>query len=201
MFWQLKEAAFIHDEMYHIEEIHNPVDYFGGIDWWGNIKYPEPDIEISFYAPEASLLPDVLWTGSLISVFSDTLLQLLMSLNIKFEAFTTRFFDRQSVEEVLLPYQVFRSLELEAAVDHENSISYFEKIPGGMVVKYYSKLVIKNNILSEFFRLENHRNMLIVSDLVKQKMEGTDIQGFEFLDLSRLDDYKVTTDKLFEQFE
>ena len=187
MFWQIDSKS--NDELYDLIIKGNPDRMDLQPPWWGDTPMPEgkiQKIEYDLSVKNISSLPDVLWTGNTTEVYSTKMLSVLDSFNVRYEVFKTVFTDPRTSEKLEIPYVVFRLLEVEDAIDYEQTI-VVEKVIGGFAIPGIKKLVIKEGVNKHFFRLNGFENLTIISDSLKKTLDANKITGLEY---TREDDFQ-----------
>ena len=180
MYWKIKSKA--NEKLYDLVIKGNPDRIGQKPQWWGDIPMPEgkiPEIKYDLSVKNVNNLPDVLWTGNNTEVYSARMLAILDSFDIRYEVFKTIFTDSRTSEKLDIPYVSFRLLEVEDAIDYDQSV-IGEKVIGGFAIPVIKRLVIKKGICKHFFRLKDFENLQIISDPLKKELDANKITGLGY---------------------
>jgi hypothetical protein len=147
--------------------------------WWYGEPLELPTPNFIFTIEENAPKLDNYWTGNLFNLYSDKLVAIFRSINVRFETFEATIIGRNSGKKLPLAYKVFRLLEIEDAIDEERS-SYQQFAYKNIDIEEIERLVLNDGFLSTnkpFTRVLRHEHLTIIHHDIKQLLDSQRITG------------------------
>ena len=152
-------------------------------DWWARwmgLDALEPAPELTLTVPSDAPLPDNLFALTVLFLYSERLIRLLRSVDIRFQSFPVRLVDKGTGAPIRQTYHAFRLLETMNCIDYDQSIIGQGRTPD------IDKLVLKAECYDAnrpMFRLERFF-LTIINPNLQTILEAEHMTGFKYVPLA-----------------
>lgn len=151
--------------------------------WRSNNQINQPFPKIKLVVDEHDVMLDNYNTGTKFELFSEKLIILLKSKNVKFESFPVELIGKESSTTLNEKYSLFRLLELYPAFDMPNTIIG----EWGLKKATLSNEFIESGILMA--RVTQHRSTTLIHKSLRTFLEANNITGCRYEPLDKTGNY------------